>query len=325
MKNKLLEINDLTVGFQFQDEIKNAVNHISFDIYEDDFVGLVGESGCGKSVTAQTILGIQHPNAKIVSGTINLRDQNILNFTEDEWIKYRGRSISMIFQEPMTALNPLMRVGRQIEEVLKIHYDFDKEKRLELVYKTMENAGLKDVKKLYNMYPHELSGGMQQRIMICVALIANPRILIADEPTTALDATIQMQILSLFKEIEQIYHGGILFITHDLTLVSRICKRVLVMYAGRIVESGPVDVVINDPKHPYTKGLLKAIPSYKKRSEKLYNIPGQVPSLRERKNECCPFFDRCEHTMEICKEKFPQATEDSERIVYCHLYGGSND
>ena len=325
MKNKLLEINDLTVGFQFQDEIKNAVNHISFDIYEDDFVGLVGESGCGKSVTAQTILGIQHPNAKIVSGTINLRDQNILNFTEDEWIKYRGRSISMIFQEPMTALNPLMRVGRQIEEVLKIHYDFDKEKRLELVYKTMENAGLKDVKKLYNMYPHELSGGMQQRIMICVALIANPRILIADEPTTALDATIQMQILSLFKEIEQIYQGGILFITHDLTLVSRICKRVLVMYAGRIVESGPVDVVINDPKHPYTKGLLKAIPSYKKRSEKLYNIPGQVPSLRERKNECCPFFDRCEHTMEICKEKFPQATEDSERIVYCHLYGGSND
>lgn len=325
MKNKLLEIKDLTVGFQFQDEIKNAVNHISFDIYEDDFVGLVGESGCGKSVTAQTILGIQHPNAKIVSGTINLRDQNILNFTEDEWIKYRGRSISMIFQEPMTALNPLMRVGRQIEEVLKIHYDFDKEKRLELVYKTMENAGLKDVKKLYNMYPHELSGGMQQRIMICVALIANPRILIADEPTTALDATIQMQILSLFKEIEQIYHGGILFITHDLTLVSRICKRVLVMYAGRIVESGPVDIVINDPKHPYTKGLLKAIPSYKKRSEKLYNIPGQVPALRERKNECCPFFDRCEHTMEICKEKFPQATEDSERIVYCHLYGGSND
>ena len=179
--------------------------------------------------------------------------------------------------------------------------------------------------KLYNMYPHELSGGMQQRIMICVALIANPRILIADEPTTALDATIQMQILSLFKEIEQIYHGGILFITHDLTLVSRICKRVLVMYAGRIVESGPVDVVINDPKHPYTKGLLKAIPSYKKRSEKLYNIPGQVPALRERKNECCPFFDRCENTMEICKEKFPQATEDSERIVYCHLYGGSND
>lgn len=325
MKNKLLEIKDLTVGFQFQDEIKNAVNHISFDIYEDDFVGLVGESGCGKSVTAQAILGIQHPNAKIVSGTINLRDENILNFTEDEWIKYRGRSISMIFQEPMTALNPLMRVGRQIEEVLKIHYDFDKEKRLELVYKTMENAGLKDVKKLYNMYPHELSGGMQQRIMICVALIANPRILIADEPTTALDATIQMQILSLFKEIEQIYHGGILFITHDLTLVSRICKRVLVMYAGRIVESGPVDIVINDPKHPYTKGLLKAIPSYKKRSEKLYNIPGQVPALRERKNECCPFCDRCEHTMEMCKEKFPQATEDSERIVYCHLYGGSND
>lgn len=324
MMKKLLEIKDLTVGFDFQGEVKNAVNHVSFDIYEDDFVGLVGESGCGKSVTAQTILGIQHPNAKIISGEVNLKDENLLNFTEDEWMKYRGRSISMIFQEPMTALNPLMRVGSQIEEVLKIHYDFDKNKRRELVYKTMENAGLRDVKKLYNMYPHELSGGMQQRIMICVALIANPRILIADEPTTALDATIQMQILSLFKEIEQIYHGGILFITHDLTLVSRICKRVLVMYAGRIVESGPEDVIIDNPMHPYTKGLLKAIPSYKKRNEKLYNIPGQVPALRERKNECCPFQDRCEYSMDICKESFPGPTEDSGRIVYCHLYGGNN-
>lgn len=317
---KLLEIKNLTVGFSFEDEIKYAVNDISFDIYEDDFVGLVGESGCGKSVTAKTLIGIQHPNAKIVNGSVKLIEKELLGMKEDEWKKYRGRGMSMIFQEPMTALNPLMKVGRQIEEVLKIHFNFDKKKRLELVYKTMENAGLRDVEKLYNMYPHELSGGMQQRIMISIALIANPRILIADEPTTALDATIQNEILSLFKEIEEIYHGGILFITHDLTLVSRICKRVIVMYAGRIVESGPVDKVINNPKHPYTKGLLKAIPSYKKRNEKLYNIRGLVPPLKERKNTGCPFSDRCEYTMEICKEKFPEEKIVDGSKVYCHLF-----
>lgn len=322
---KLLEVKNLTVGFRFGDKVKYAVNNVSFDIRENEFIGLVGESGCGKSVCAQTILGIEHPNAVIDGGSIKLMDNEMIGLNEAQWKKYRGRTISMIFQEPMTALNPLMKVGRQIEEVLMIHYNFNKEKRLELVYETMRKAGLRDVENLYNQYPHELSGGMRQRIMICISLIANPKILIADEPTTALDATIQMQILSLFKEIEEMYSGGILFITHDLVLVSRICERIIVMYAGRIVEDGPTDEIMNNPMHPYTKGLLKAIPSYKKRGEALYNIPGQVPPLKVRSNEGCPFYDRCEHKMDICKTTFPKPVEKSGVYVYCHLYGGQDE
>lgn len=322
---KLLEVKNLTVAFDLKGQEKNAVNDISFDIYEKDFIGLVGESGCGKSVCSQTILGIEHPNAIVKSGSVKLMDKQMLGLREREWKKYRGRGISMIFQEPMTALNPLMKVGAQIEEVLKIHFDFPKEKRRALVYKTMENCGLRDVEDLYNLYPHELSGGMRQRIMISMALIANPRVLIADEPTTALDATIQMQILSLFKDLEEIYSGGILFITHDLLLVSRICKRLIVMYAGRIVEEGPVDNIINNPKHPYTKGLLKAIPSYKKRGTALYNIPGRVPPLAQRSNEGCPFKDRCDHTLSMCEKEFPKRKEFDGVSVYCHLYEGKND
>lgn len=322
---KLLEVNDLTVSFSFNGQRKNAVNHISFDIFERDFVGLVGESGCGKSVCAQTILGIENPNANVESGSVKLVGKEMIHLKEKEWIKFRGRNISMVFQEPMSALNPLMKVGKQIEEVLKIHYNFPKEKNRHLVLETMKKCGLKDVENLYERYPYELSGGMQQRIVICLALIANPRVLIADEPTTALDATIQMQILSLFKEIETIYDGGILFITHDLTLVSRICKRIIVMYAGRIVEKGPADELVENPKHPYTVGLLKAIPSYKKRGEKLYNIPGHVPPLKIRSNQGCPFFDRCQYTKEICKKTFPSGKMIENRLVYCHLYDDSGD
>lgn len=317
---ELLSVRNLNVAFPFSTGEKSAVNDISFDIHEKDFVGLVGESGCGKSVAAQTILGIQHHNAIIKDGSVKLMDEELLGLTEEEWKKYRGRQISMVFQEPMTALNPLMKVGKQIEEVLEIHFDFSKKKNREIVLDTMEKVGLRDVESVYEQYPHELSGGMQQRIVIAIALVANPRVLIADEPTTALDATIQMQILKLFKEIESMYNGGVLFISHDLQLVSRICHRIMVMYAGRMMETGPTKELIGNPKHPYTRGLLKAIPSYKKRGEPLYNIPGHVPSLRERTGIGCPFHDRCEYEMEICKETFPTPREENGHIVYCHLY-----
>lgn len=321
---KILEVNDLTVAFKTINGDKNAVNHISFDLFEKDFVGLVGESGCGKTVATQTMLGIKSKNAIIKSGSVKLRDIEVLGLTDKEWKKYRARNIATVFQEPGSALNPLMKVGAQIEEVLKIHYDFDKERRRELVYKTMGNVGLRDVENLYDKYPHELSGGMQQRIVICIALIANPNVLIADEPTTALDAKVQAQIIDLFKEISMIYKGAIVFISHDLNLIERISKTVMIMYAGRIVERGKTRDVIAKPLHPYTKALLKAVPNFRKRGEKLYNIKGHVPDLKNRPNTGCPFADRCDHVMDICRESFPETTRKEDHEVNCHLYGGNN-
>lgn len=322
---KILEAKDLTVAFNTVNGDKNAVNHISFDLFENDFVGLVGESGCGKTVATQTILGIQSKDAIIKSGSCKLRDIEVLGLSDKDWKKYRSRNIATVFQEPGSALNPLMKVGAQIEEVLKIHYDFDKKKRQDLVYQTMKNVGLRDVEDLYNKYPHELSGGMQQRIVICMALIANPNVLIADEPTTALDAKVQAQIIDLFKDLGHIYKGAILFISHDLNLIDRICKKVMIMYAGRLVEKGDTRDVIDKPLHPYTKALLKAVPNYKKRGEALYNIKGHVPDLKNRSNEGCPFADRCDHTMDICKRTYPAAYIKDGREVHCHLYGDQND
>lgn len=321
---KLLEVKDLTVAFKLNDELKNAVNHISFDLYEKDFVGLVGESGCGKTVATQTVLGIQSLDAHIVSGSCKLKDKEVLNISEEEWQKYRARSISTIFQEPGSALNPLQKVGKQIEEVLEIHYDFPKEKNKKLVLETMEKCGLRDTETVYNKYPHELSGGMQQRIVIAMSLIANPYVLIADEPTTALDANIGKQIIELFKDISKLYNGAILFISHDLNLIERISKRILVMYAGRIVESGSTEDITKNPLHPYTKALVKAVPSYKKRGEKLYNIRGKVPALKNRSNNGCPFWDRCDYAMDICKRSFPETKDFEGHKVNCHLFGDEN-
>lgn len=321
---KLLEVKDLTVAFPTENGDKNAVNHLSFDLHENDFVGLVGESGCGKTVATQTILGIQAQAALVKSGSVKLRDIEVLGLSDKEWKKYRSRNIATVFQEPGSALNPLMKVGKQIEEVLKIHYDFDKEKRKKLVLETMEKCGLRDVESIYDKYPHELSGGMQQRIIIAMSLIANPNVLIADEPTTALDAKVQAQIIDLFKEISMIYKGAIVFISHDLNLIERISKTVMIMYAGRIVERGKTRDVIAKPLHPYTKALLKAVPNFRKRGEKLYNIRGHVPDLKNRLNTGCPFADRCDHVMDICKKTFPETTSDGDHEVNCHLYGGNN-
>lgn len=318
---KLLEVDDLTVAFPTANGDKNAVNHISFDLEEHDFIGLVGESGCGKTVATQTILGIQSKDAIIKSGSVKLRGIEVLGLDDKEWSKYRSRNIATVFQEPASALNPLMKVGKQIEEVLEIHYDFDKEKRKNLVLDTMQKCGLKNVESLYNKYPHELSGGMQQRIVICMSLIANPNVLIADEPTTALDAKVQAQIIDLFKDISQIYKGAIVFISHDLNLIERISKKVMIMYAGRLVEKGPTEEIINDPLHPYTKALLKAVPNFRKRGEKLYNIKGHVPDLKNRPNEGCPFADRCDFVMDKCLKTYPEEYVKANHSVNCHLFG----
>jgi len=321
---ELLEVNHLRVAFSEGNKDYCAVNDISFTLGEKEVLGIVGESGCGKSITAQTLVGIQHPKAKILSGSVKLRGKELLHQTEDEWSKIRGKEISMIFQEPMTALNPLMSVGRQIQEVLWVHGLAKEKNQKEITLKMMEDVGLRDVEELYNSYPHELSGGMRQRIMIAMALIANPKMLIADEPTTALDATIQAQILRLFNRMKEAYEGSVIFISHDLGVVASICHRVIVMYAGRIVEIGSADELLSHPCHPYTFGLLRAIPSYTMRGKRLYNIPGTLPPLAERNFTGCPFCDRCEKKMKICFEVFPKPFERGNRTVYCHLFGEEN-
>ena len=280
----------------------------------------MGESGCGKSVMVQTILGIQHPRAKVLQGSVKFKGKEMLHLTEEEWSEYRGREISMIFQEPMTALNPLMTVGKQIQEVLWVH-DLGKQKgQKNITLQMMRDVGLRDVEELYNTYPHELSGGMRQRIIIAMSLITNPAMLIADEPTTALDATIQAQILRLFNRMKEVYEGSILFISHDLEVVASICHRVIGMYAGRIVEIGSAKELLHDPLHPYTYGLLRAMPSYKMRGKRLYNIPGNLPPLSERNFMGCPFADRCNRVMPICRERFPEKFVKDNREVYCHLF-----
>ncbi len=318
----MLEVKNLTVAFPEGDRHYPAVEDVSFMVEDHTTLGIVGESGSGKSVTVQTMLGIQHPKAKILSGEVIFHGEDLIKKTENELAEIRGRKIAMIFQEPMTALNPVMKVGKQIREAYEEH-NRNASDALERTYGIMRDVGLRDVEELYNAYPHELSGGMRQRISIAMALIAEPEILIADEPTTALDATIRAQILRLFNKMKEVYQGSIVFISHDLGVVSAICERTIVMYAGRIVEEGKSTVIATSPKHPYTKGLMRAIPTYKQRGKKLHNIPGYLPPIDERETKGCPFAPRCDKAMEICHTTPPAMTEEDGHRVYCHLYGGS--
>lgn len=317
----MLEIKNLTVAFPEGDHYYPAVEDVSFNVEDHVTLGIVGESGSGKTVTVQTMLGIQHPKAKVLSGEVLFHGENLIGKDEHALANVRGQKIAMIFQEPMTALNPVMKVGRQIREAY-VEHNRNVSDALLRTYSIMRDVGLRDVEELYNAYPHELSGGMRQRISIAMALIAGPEILIADEPTTALDATIRAQILRLFNKMKEVYQGSIVFISHDLGVVSAICERTIVMYAGRIVEEGRSEVIASSPKHPYTIGLMRAIPSYKQRGKELYHIPGYLPPIDERDFKGCPFAPRCAKAMEICHTKKPLLSEQNGHKVYCHLYGG---
>lgn len=323
--DKILEVNNLTVGFPIKNKLKYAVDDFSLDVYENDFVAIVGESGCGKTVATQTILGLQSPDAKIVSGSSKLDGVETINFTDKDWKELRSSVVATIFQSPQDALDPLVKVGKQIEEVLKIHTNMKKDERKKLVLETMEKCGLRDVENLYNKYPHQLSGGMQQRIVIATSIIRNPKILVADEPTTALDANIKVQIINLLEEIREKYKAAIIFISHDLNLVREVADSVVVMYAGKIVEKGSSAEIFNKPLHPYTKALLRSIPSFERRNERLYNIKGSVTPLKDRTHIGCPFYQRCDYAMDICKNSFPDIFKEKKHEVFCHLYGGRNE
>ncbi len=312
MMEKILEVKNLQTSF-FTDrgEVK-AVDNVSFDLYKGKTVGIVGESGCGKSVTSLSIMRlIPSPPGKIVGGEILYKGQNLLNLNMEQMRKIRGNEISMIFQEPMTSLNPVFTVGNQLIEAIRLHQDLSKKAALDKAVEMLKLVGIPAPDKRVNDYPHQLSGGMRQRVMIAMALSCNPNILIADEPTTALDVTIQAQILDLLRDLQQKMGMSIMLITHDLGVVAEMADEVVVMYAGKVAERGPVNEIFASPKHPYTQGLLNSIPilskdpSGKVKKKRLEPIPGIVPNLLDLPRGC-RFQERCKHVVQACREAEPE-------------------
>lgn len=319
MKN-MLEIKDLCVNIQNNGHSDTALEQVSFTAQKGEMVGLVGESGCGKSLTALSIMGLLPENA-VCTGQIKIRDKEFLNLSEEEKCNVRGRDVSMIFQEPMTALNPLISVGRQIAEAYAWHHNCTGAKADAEALLIMKKVGLSRAESLFYDYPHQLSGGMKQRIIIAMALINSPGVLIADEPTTALDVTIQLQILELIKRLNREFSSTVLLISHDLGVVKEICTRVLVMYGGFIVEEGSTADILEGPLHPYTQKLLSSIPAASRKGQPLYSIPGIVPQLDKRRKGACPFCDRCSEAVEICFRSVPEIQTFGTRRVRCFLGG----
>lgn len=376
--NLLVEINNLKTYFYTEEGIVKAVDGITFDIYEDEVLGLVGETGCGKSVTALSILRLVRSPGKIIDGYIKFNNINLLELSDEQMREYRGKDITMIFQDPLNSLNPVFTVGKQMLEVFLLHQldllkeileerllnrkkisqevkDLENELKekddrrtkeeqkeikkkikelkgkienkptlkqiaLEKSEKVIEEVGIADAKGILKRYPHELSGGMRQRVMIAMALSCNPLLLIADEPTTALDVTIQAQILDLMKELKKRIKTSILLITHDLGIIAEICDRVAVMYSGNIVEYATADELFKNPRHPYTQGLIGAIPSIEKRDQELQTIRGMVPNLIYPPSGC-RFHPRCDYRMEVCDKIKPRFLKIGDKYyVACHLF-----
>lgn len=313
----LLEVSDLKIAFNNGFEEINVVNGISFHMNPGEFLGIVGESGCGKSVTSMSLLRLLGKNARI-SGSMHFNNKNLLQLTEKQMRQTRGNDISMIFQEPMTALNPLHTVGKQIGEPLFRHKKLSKPEVKSEVIRLLKEVGLPRPEEIYAEYPHQLSGGMRQRVMIAMAIACKPKLIIADEPTTALDVTIQAQILRLLKTISAEYGSSVLLITHDLGVVAEVCDRVIVMYAGEVVEEADVQTLFQKPKHPYTIGLLKSVPDLATVKERLEPIPGNVPSMRNMP-QGCRFAPRCDKAMDICMQSPPRISEQDHHCR-CWLY-----
>ncbi len=319
MSQTLLEVKNLKTQFRVDEGTFNAVDNVSFRLEEGRSLGIVGESGCGKSVTSLSIMGLVQNPGKIIAGEILFRGNNLLKLSDEDMREVRGNEIAMIFQEPMTSLNPVFTIGNQIDEAIIQHNP--KLKKSEVKARTIEilkTVGIPAPEKRYDEYPHQLSGGMRQRVMIAIAISCNPKILIADEPTTALDVTIQAQILDLIRKLQKEYNAGLILITHDLGVVAEMCQDVVVMYAGRIIEYGTIEDIFYRSKHPYTRGLLDSIPHFEtgNKMKELKTIKGLVPSLMNLP-EGCRFRDRCPRATEICAEKYPEFTKAGSQIFAC--------
>ena len=303
--SNLLEVKDLKTSFFTHVGEIQAVRGVSFELNEGEALGLVGESGCGKSVTMMSIMGLLDENGKITGGDVFLKGKNISKFTDKEMQSIRGNDISMIFQDPMTSLNPVYTIGNQIIEPLLKHRKISKKEAYNLAIKMLGLVGIPSPEKRMKQYPHEFSGGMRQRAMIAMAIVNEPKIIIADEPTTALDVTIQAQILELMKGLKEKINTSIILITHDLGVVADICSKICVMYGGLIVEEGYKDEIFYNPRHPYTLGLLESVPNPNKNErERLKPIEGQPPDLL-KPPKGCPFAARCKYTMKICTQNKP--------------------
>ncbi len=308
MGKPLLEIKGLKTYFYTKRGVVKAVDGVSFSVGEGDTLGIVGESGCGKSITCLSILQlVPKPAGKIVGGEIIMNGENLLAKTEKEMRKIRGKHISMILQEPMTSLNPVFTIGNQVAEPIKLHQHLDHKSVWEKVKEMLSLVKIPSPEVRMREYPHQMSGGMRQRIVGAMALSCQPQLLIADEPTTALDVTIQAQFLKLLKDIQRNSKLAMIVVTHDFGIVAKVCDRVVVMYAGKVVENAPIRDLFNNPKHPYTIALINSLPKMEKKLEKLYTIEGQPPDLREPPPGCL-FAPRCPQAMEICRQELPKET-----------------
>lgn len=320
MSNTVLEVKDLKTHFFTDHGRIPAVDGINFHIDKGEILGIVGESGCGKSVTSLSVMGLlPSPPGKIVGGTIAFEGEDITHATERRYRKLRGNDIAMIFQEPMTSLNPLFTIGEQLIEAIRLHNRMSKSKARQRTIELLKQVGLPRAEELVDDYPHQLSGGMRQRVMIAMAMASDPKVLIADEPTTALDVTIQKQILTLMKKLNKETGTAIMLITHDLGVVAQMCDRIAVMYSGKIVEEGTVQDIFKNPQHPYTRGLLKSVPDMRESHDRLYSIKGNVPKPGSIKKGC-HFAERCEFVMPQCLESTPELVEhNSGHNVRCFL------
>ena len=318
--DNILTIRDLKVAFQVKGKLAYALDGINIDIPKGKIVGIVGESGCGKSMTAMSIMGLIKNPGKIVGGSIDFCGTELTKMSVRDYAKIRGKDISMIFQEPMTSLNPVVKVGKQVMAAIILHEKISKEEAKMRVIEIFNEVGIPEAEKRFNSYPHELSGGLRQRVMIGMAMICKPKLLIADEPTTALDVTIEAQILKLMKKLCESVGTSIIMITHNMGVVAEICDYVYVMYAGRVVESTLTKTLFNETAHPYTSGLLKSIPTIGKKQDRLYTIKGNVPNILNLP-EGCRFVDRCDYAQDICFSSRPadEYIKDNH-MVSCFLH-----
>ncbi|MUK27802.1 ABC transporter ATP-binding protein [Aliivibrio fischeri] len=321
-RNIVLSVENVVTEFQTDEGTVRVLDGVSFQVPKGKTIGIVGESGCGKSVTSMSIMGLlPKPYGNVVSGRILYGDTDLIQLSPDKLYEMRGNRISMIFQDPMTALNPVHTIGKQINEVLELHRpDFDKKQRLAYSLEMLEKVGIPSPESRLHEYPHNLSGGMRQRVMIAIALACEPDILICDEPTTALDVTIQAQILELMKKLQDETGMSIIFITHDLGVVAEICDEVVVMYAGRVAEQAGIFELFDNPKHPYTQGLMASMPSlHLKPKTELDTIPGTVPSLNEMPSGC-RFSTRCKYKQDKCEVEVPAMNQVGVlHQVSCHF------
>jgi len=310
--DKVLEVNNLCTYFQTRWGTVKAVDGVSFDLSRGETLGIVGESGSGKSVTMLSLMQlVPSPPGRIVDGEIILDGQDLLQLNDDQMSKIRGSQIALIIQDPMTSLNPVFSIGNQVMEAVKIHQDIPKKSILDRALDVLRKVNIPAAETRIRDYPHQMSGGMRQRVVGAISISCQPSVLIADEPTTSLDVTIQAQYLKLLKELQEEQDLGLIFITHDFGIVAKMCDKVAVMYAGKIVEQGSVRDIFNNPSHPYTEALLKSVPKLEEDVERLYSIEGQPPTLHDLP-QGCPFAPRCDYVMDRCREEYPPILEVNE-------------